>query len=511
MKPGYCETEAEYRISIKLLKEFIISPGAVAAVNGKEGILHHILHYLDKYVTPYKDLFLHCLRKDLRFFDISHNSSHEGTNNGMKSCSVAPVLPVLSMTTSARRMTMQSGMTTHRVNEQCSRTFNKKKLWSHLPTSNYLVMTAESILSKQSQRYTSYSVVRIGAASFEVSFNYGRDKVADDHEDDHDGDGMLMPYQPITATTADEQDSKEDNEENEETMEDQEKNVPFKWHPIPAFRRERIVSFDTNTSTVKCSCCQFERIGIPCVHVQVVVKAVDPEWNGFTHHQVAVRWWSVYAFKGYPYRASDACPVSRALGHLSENDIDAPAFGHDLVARIKASGEPICEPSPSIPDYQRVLNYNTEDLRPLFALEKDDNSILGGQWEDGDGWDMVAYSQTTYDPQREIQDNEGGGGGTTTPCNLFDRLEIQAHDGDEGYGEAERTVRSILAVYASLGQDGRIMVKEGLDNLLVHGRAELAKQNQSKELVSGGMRGIVEETNRKRKRVLITHHPYYQG
>jgi len=51
MKPGYCETEAEYRISIKLLKEFIISPGAVAAVNGKEGILHHILHYLDNYAS----------------------------------------------------------------------------------------------------------------------------------------------------------------------------------------------------------------------------------------------------------------------------------------------------------------------------------------------------------------------------------------------------------------------------------------------------------------------------
>ena len=129
--------------------------------DGREVILHHILHYLDKYVTPYKDLFLHCLRKDLRFFDISHNSSHEGTNNGMKSCSVAPVLPVLSMTTSARRMTMQSGMTTHRVNEQSSRMFNKKKLWSPLPTSNYLVTTAKSILSKQSQRYTSYSHVSI--------------------------------------------------------------------------------------------------------------------------------------------------------------------------------------------------------------------------------------------------------------------------------------------------------------------------------------------------------------
>ena len=122
---------------------------------------------------------------------------------------------------------------------------------------------------------------------------------------------------------------------------------------------------------------------------------------------------------------------------------------------------------------------------------------------------MVAHSQTTYDPHREMQeDNEGGG---TRPCNLFDRLEIQAHEGDEGYGDAETTIRSILAVYASLGDDGRIVVKEGLDNLLVRGRAELAKQNQSREPMSGGTRGIVEETNRKRRRVLITHHPYYQS
>ena len=367
--------------------------------------------------------------------------------------------------------------------------------------------------------------INIGAATFEVSFNYGDkcggnnkddkenihgDKPAAVNEDDH-GDGMLMPYEPITragnTAPADQQDSEEEGNEEKEEMEDQEKKVPLKWHPIPAFGRERIVSFNTNTSTVKCSCCQFERIGIPCVHMQVVVKAVDPEWKGFTHHQVAVRWWSLYAFKGYPYPASDACPVSRALGHLSENDIHAPAFGCDFVAKIKASGEPICEPSQSIPDYQRVLNYNTEELRPLFAPEEDDNSDVGGQLEAGD-WDMVAHSQTTYDPHREMQeDNEGGG---TRPRNLFDRLEIQAHDGDEGYDDAERTIRSILAVYASLGDDGRIVVKEGLDNLLVRGRAELAKQNQSREPMSGGTRGIVEETNRKRRRVLITHHPYYR-
>ena len=51
------------------------------------------------------------------------------------------------------------------------------------------------------------------------------------------------------------------------------------------------------------------------------------------------------------------------------------------------------------------------------------------------------------------------------------------------------------------------MVKEGLDNLLVRGRAELVKQNQSREPMSaGGTRGIVEETNRKRRRMLITYY-----
>ena len=92
--------------------------------------------------------------------------------------------------------------------------------------------------------------------------------------------------------------------------------------PIPLFHRIRTVVFDNDACTFTCNCYQFERVGLPCVHMYAAIKHVDSNWLGFTHHQVAVRWWSAYEAKGYP--SGTSFPLSQALSTLASSDIVAP-------------------------------------------------------------------------------------------------------------------------------------------------------------------------------------------
>jgi hypothetical protein len=74
--------------------------------------------------------------------------------------------------------------------------------------------------------------------------------------------------------------------------------------PIPIFLCICSVTVD-QTGTMLCSCKNFERIGLPCVHLACVatlcheMPVVDSncsKFAGFTHHDIAVRWWSSYMY-----------------------------------------------------------------------------------------------------------------------------------------------------------------------------------------------------------------------
>jgi hypothetical protein len=77
--------------------------------------------------------------------------------------------------------------------------------------------------------------------------------------------------------------------------------------PIPIFSRIRSVTVD-QTRTMLCSCKYFERIGLPCVymacvatlcHGTAVFDSHTSNFAGFTHHDIAVCWWSSYMYYAY--------------------------------------------------------------------------------------------------------------------------------------------------------------------------------------------------------------------
>ena len=76
----------------------------------------------------------------------------------------------------------------------------------------------------------------------------------------------------------------------------------------------------SNDSRFCCSSCfQFERIGIPCVHIYAVVKEIDPSWEGFLlHHHVAVWWWSVFVCHGFGDEETEGNRNRRSCHRISK-------------------------------------------------------------------------------------------------------------------------------------------------------------------------------------------------
>ena len=148
MKPGYCESRNEFKVSAKLLAEFIDSPTFRERVDGRLDIIEHLKQFLRQNILVYEDLFLHYLRRKSRYFDIAHNSAHEGTNHGLKA-SAAAVLPGHNPVSAAERMVVQAFVTTRKLEEESYRVLQQHKQWSSLPTAKHLVPVAESILMQQ--------------------------------------------------------------------------------------------------------------------------------------------------------------------------------------------------------------------------------------------------------------------------------------------------------------------------------------------------------------------------
>ena len=89
--------------------------------------------------------------------------------------------------------------------------------------------------------------------------------------------------------------------------------------PIPRFQQVGLVNCSNDSRFCCSSCFQFERIGIPCVHIYAVVKEIDPSWEGFLlHHHVAVWWWSVFVCHGFGDEETEGNRNRRSCHRISK-------------------------------------------------------------------------------------------------------------------------------------------------------------------------------------------------
>ena len=314
MRPGYCECEEEYVISKELLFRYVSSRSVFEASGQNPITIKRVKDWIHLVTSSHAPVFLHYLRKDKRSFDTMCASAHEGTNHGLKSHSI-PMKANASMTTTAKTLAMQAQLKTAELEQEAYRNVVKSnKVWSSLPTADHLPPYPEGLVHAVMDRDGLYDAKRVGHRQFDVTCN-----------------AEVEPY--LADAVLDES-------------------------PIPRFSRVRRVTID-DKGVCKCSSCYFERVGIPCPHIAAVFQTLDPDWKGFLHTDVSVRWWSQYHYHGYKLPSHGR--LTKLFHELRKNDVSGPTIALSLVKG------PVHQPSQAMIAVDRLKNYNKEDVSDVLG------------------------------------------------------------------------------------------------------------------------------------------------
>ena len=415
-----------------------------------------LLKYVQNVIT-FEQEFLFVSQKNVCHFDIAHNSAHEGLNFGMKS-HAASVKPNQGMLKSCEALTIQASIKAQMLDQDAAQNYSKKKNWSETPTSNYLTMQAESILNTIYKKKKNYITKRLSLREFEVH------------------------YQP----------TKEDNESEQPLEYLIHPNFDY-FHaqsPVPFFKRIRYVNLDFKNVGF-CSCKYFERCGIPCVHLFSVFCHLSPNdkpFVGFSHHDVAIRWWSSYLYHGYLPSSPDN--LRNCFDKLSHNDILGPKFIHPL-----ESQEEYVMPTKVVAPLYRILNYSHEDLVHLHMFESNSQMEQEGFLHSQEH-DASDESVNGNDHQISVFDNSTSDlGGSLVNKNS---LSIE-----EMYRPLIRETFNILNHLKSPQQNEKL--KSLLETFNKEARAELVASKPTDNNDESTAMIAPEKESSKRKRVFNTY------
>ncbi|KAG7341732.1 SWIM zinc finger domain protein [Nitzschia inconspicua] len=186
--------------------------------------------------------FARCFYVDVRGFDAYSNTCLEGTNYGVKYCENR-VLLNMSQAKATKVMINQDEDKFTQNRKRASDAFHKTPLQARTNTSAHVLQTAESMLQQAMVASESYISYRVCERKWWVLYSGHR-------------------------------------------------NLPVRL--LPVFARARTVSIDEN-NRMKCSCCEYERNGIPCKHICHVASKFGTNFESFTHHLVNIRFWTAYS------------------------------------------------------------------------------------------------------------------------------------------------------------------------------------------------------------------------
>ena len=249
----------------------------MSAACGQAELVIATLRFLQCHVFVHESLYLHYLRRYVGHFDASHSSPHEGTNLGIKN-HAAPVQPTMNLDTSSTTLNLQANLKAAKLDAKLHLEFaNTHKLWSNSPSAPYLLSFGEALMVAENRRTADKSTRRIGSSVFEVTYTPRTD----------------APSLEETVDTA----KKTPKSKKKKKEKDHFTNVP-----LSLFHRVRVVKVSSD-GVMTCSCSKFESRGHPCADHMCVAKyvseALGKEFRGFTHHDVALRYWNAYMHLAY--------------------------------------------------------------------------------------------------------------------------------------------------------------------------------------------------------------------
>ena len=158
MWPKYCETREELKISKCLMLAYLHSRPVRNFLNAN---LRKIVHdFLVERVFIHDETFAMCTRMGVCHYEEATNSSHEGTNLGMKEHS-APVLSGSSVNFNTAMLNFQSDVKINEILRKSASTVESKRLYSsELPSSDTVTDLCHDLLVKDWQRKQDYHVGR---------------------------------------------------------------------------------------------------------------------------------------------------------------------------------------------------------------------------------------------------------------------------------------------------------------------------------------------------------------
>ena len=245
MRPGYCETVHEYKVSKYLFLQFLGDPELSKGLGTI--LITNILSWFKRHVEVHEQQFCFYLRTGLLHFGVYSNTPNEGLHNGMKSNS-APVTPMHSI---HRTLTI---LTKNAVRKEQRRNLDREN---------------EYLSSRTYVKETHYDeLIDIGKESLQNAFS----------------DSSKYLCLKLTETEF-------------LVIRDHGK-YPYVTHDlIPRFNRLRRISY--NAGKLFCNCTRRKVWKHICAHVICVARFCQPTFIP-DHRSISCIWWKSYYQAGLP-------------------------------------------------------------------------------------------------------------------------------------------------------------------------------------------------------------------
>lgn len=312
-RPGYYEDEQEANIAKSILLAYVNSSQVLQFLN--QEIVDHVNRFITNHVFVHERVLFFWRKKCIRCYDEATNSSHEGTNLGMKQHHVA-LRPGASVTMNSAILQMQSTIKTSEEHRKSSLHLEAMPTWTSSPTSGKVSPFCNQLISGEWNRAKEgvYEVKRTPEVHVW---------------------SVVAKIREITSK-------------------------------IPRFIHERIIRVD-GSARMTCTCEHFSRCGYPCCHIAAVVQYEDPCIDGFSHHDIDVHWWTVY--QHYALRGAGNM-VENYLLELCTNPISGPKFPTSIQSKAWV---PLDSYTPlQVEAKYRCLNYsdfNIDRAASIFSAE----------------------------------------------------------------------------------------------------------------------------------------------
>jgi hypothetical protein len=394
-QPSHCETSEEYLVSKALFLKFVQS-NQVKDLFGSV-FVESVVNFVRENVFPHEERFCYFKRHSLFHLETHTNCGHEGTNNGVKNCS-SPVMPQNRLDRAIKTLNLNADVKAINTSIKLCQKTNQRKLWSDTPTSGFVTDVCESMLKTEWKCASAWIPHQVSKYRWLVIHH------------------SETAHSNFNSWSDDDEDTDSDEEEKEDPISDND-GASKKFGPIPRFTRVYEVKVDMETNVFGCSCCNQERMGMPCRHIASVClddeTILGPDPKGFPLTSIRIFWWNQYYLYGLSH-SKDHQKSKQALIALAEKDtLGLPCPGRLDTPHTYACPEHVLAAYYK-PATDRLLNYNSYEAIAATQKTRDRNnpnrlpqeSVPAGLSQmshlpdiesDGENWDH---------PMEELSDTE---------------------------------------------------------------------------------------------------------